>query len=630
MPPEVDDSLVYLLRGQYVIECPRQDCVGAETIRAQVTERTNNPDIDVSRALHRFVSFGIHAPLHAVFLAVLHKVGADWMTAYWIGVFVGIGLIASGVSLWLRAVFGEGAAGVASLMVGTTYFVGHGFLWIVPSNVAIGLGFLTAGLAVQLGRKASLWVAALLWVVVFMHLTGRGIAAIVVLTYLASTGPPWSRRDWYPVCSGVAAMAIYTALPFIFERPDFRIPFGTEGFVGNPLGVIILNVVETLRVTLRTTLIAGGFVPMLAAAVVAYFILPAERRRPMAAMLLAAGGLCIVSLFHISPRIPAELFARFWIFLAVTMTGSAALVLWRAIPLISLERGDLRALWRDPLWDSTRLLSPRGWRLVGVLALTVLAAGALVHVLAGLYFIERARVMMTVRHDFAFERQQPALMLADRCGTIYYSGAEVLHAYWLYGGLRCRSIIDIGLDRAALARTTDVSHAVVFNRMAQFQNWHPLRAGEIFTIRSSAESGPGCSVAVETSASVVAHLRAAKVRAIMTIRRGGAERRVTIDTTPQWIDLGPLGLADSGIVLRTEVGVVAIGGLRRSQPGMLNWPWDQGLTIDFIRDIPHQSRRHIEERFRTMNHFPFGRCVEVMDDRGFTVLARVGRPSAGG
>ena len=37
MPPEVDDALFYLVRGQYLLECPRQDCAGTESIRAELT-----------------------------------------------------------------------------------------------------------------------------------------------------------------------------------------------------------------------------------------------------------------------------------------------------------------------------------------------------------------------------------------------------------------------------------------------------------------------------------------------------------------------------------------------------------------------------------------------------------------
>src|SRR5262249_4771684 len=158
------------------------------------------------------------------------------------------------------------------------------------------------------------WVAALLWVIVFMHVTGRGVAVIAMLTYLASVGVPWTRRDWIPTVSGIAAILFYTALPFLFDRPDFRIPFGMEAIQDNPVDVIILNIVETIRVTFRTTSIAGGFIPMLAVTVVAALMLPPAQRRPLAAMLIAAGGLCVFSLFHISPRIPAELFARIWIF----------------------------------------------------------------------------------------------------------------------------------------------------------------------------------------------------------------------------------------------------------------------------------------------------------------------------
>ena len=620
MPPEVDDSLFYLVRGQYLLECPRQDCAGTESIRAELTEKTGRPEADTDRAYHRFVVLGIHAPIHMAFLATLRLAGLDWITAYWMFVFAGIGVIAAGVCVWLRSVFGPGPAGIGAVLVGTTYFVGQGFIWIVPSSVTIGLTLLASGLAAR-GRQMALPIAILLWLIVFLHVSGRGYAVLVSLIYIAAILPTRRWSDLYPVVSGIAAVGLYTALPFIVERPDFRIPFGMEALTANPLDVIIANMIETMRVTFRTTSIAGGFVPMLAVTIIAALMLPPERRKPMAMMLIAAGGLCVFSLFHISPRIPAELFARVWIFVAVTMTGCAALVLWRAVPLLAVSRGDLWSLGRETMADARRLLTADGWRLLAAVAIVLLAVGALMHALVGLYVVERARVMITARHDFSFERQQPSLMTGDRCGTVFYSRAEALHAYWLYGALRCRSVIDIGLERKALAESRDISHAVAFNPMAQFQNWQPLRKGDPFTIRNDAVSGDRCAARDEKE-NLHVRLRAASGGAVIKIVRNGAERTVSVSRDAQWIDLGPLN-SRGEIVLQADRGAVAIGGLRRGAPGALAWPWDQGLAIEFVRDIPHQSRTKLIEQFRSINHFPFGRCLQMMDDRGFTMLARV-------
>jgi hypothetical protein len=416
-------------------------------------------------------------------------------------------------------------------------------------------------------------------------------------------------------------VALYTALPFIVSRPDFRIPFGMEGITENPVDVIISNVIETLRVTFRTTSIAGGFVPMLAVTIIGALLVPPERRRPLVMMLVAAGGLCVFSLFHLSPRIPAELFARVWIFVAVTMTGCAALVLWRGVPAFAVSRGDLWALWREPLWDARLLLTSAGWRLAAAIAVGALALGAIIHVLVGLYAVERLRVMIAARHDFVFERQQPAMLVADGCGTVYYSRAEALHVYWLYGALRCRSLIDIGLDGKTMAAQGVFSHAVAFNPMAQFKNWQPLKRGEPFTIRNDLLADEGCA-APDEKAGVRVRLRALGSDAAVKVSQGGVMRKLNVTGDPRWFDLGPLA-AGATVVLGPESGSAAIGGIRRGTPGALSWPWDQGLTAEFVRDIPHQSRTNVVERYRSVNQFPFGRCLDIMDDRGFTMLARV-------
>jgi hypothetical protein len=302
------------------------------------------------------------------------------------------------------------------------------------------------------------------------------------------------------------------------------------------------------------------------------------------------------------------------------MTGCAALVLWRAVPVLMISRSDLSALWREPLWDAQRLLTPAGWRIAAAIAGVVLALGAVIHVLIGLYAVERLRVMIAARHDFAFEREQPQQLVADGCKAVLYSRAEALHVYWLYGALRCRSLIDIGLDGKAMAARGEISHAVAFNPMAQFKNWQPLKRGEPFAIRNEVVSGEGCAAPDEKS-NVHVRLRAQGGDAIVKASQGGASRTLAVTGDPQWFDLGSLW--SGAIALEMERGAAAIGGIRRGVPGPLSWPWDQGLTAEFVRDIPHQSRTNVVERFRSVNQYPFGRCLDIMDDRGFTMLARV-------
>ena len=68
--------------------------------------------------------------------------------------------------------------------------------------------------------------------------------------------------------------------------------------------------------------------------------------------------------------------------------------------------------------------------------------------------------------------------------------------------------------------------------------------------------------------------------------------------------------------------------MRRGEPGALHWPWDQGLELGFLRDLPHQYARRQEERFETAAVFVERPCLRVIDDRGMTVLAALQAPAA--
>jgi hypothetical protein len=165
--------------------------------------------------------------------------------------------------------------------------------------------------------------------------------------------------------------------------------------------------------------------------------------------------------------------------------------------------------------------------------------------------------------------------------------------------------------------------------MAQFQGWQPISAGQGFTIRNSDGPASLCAGPVDRSAPVHALLRARKGTATVVVRNGASQQQVTLDATPRWIDLGSLQDARGALVLEAGTGAAEIGGLRRGAPGQLLWPWDQGLEVEFVRDIRYQSRAVIKEVFQTDAFFDLrGRCKSVMDDHGLTLLLRVA-PASG-
>lgn len=622
LPVEVDDTLDYLIRGLYLIECPQLHCRGTETLLHELSQRTGIPEIDMDRSVEYWTSLIIYTPLQAVIFAALHKLGVDWFSAQWIFVFFGAALIVFSIVTWLRALFGPGPAGIAAVLVGATYFVGQGFIWISASNVALGMGFLAGGLAVSKRRGAAAWVILLCWAIAFLHVAGRGIVGAVLVTYFAAIGPPWSRRDLIAAAGIVAPVLLYTALPWIFDRPRFYIPFGHEGFSGSVLSEVLLNIVETARITFRTTEIAGGFIAFAAVGLLAFLHLPPERRRPAVASSVAFTGLCLLSLLYVYPRSPGILFARYWIPVAVTLTGASSYALWHAIPLFRFNRADIRALWQQDFRNSDGFLSPHAWRLASGSAVGLLIIGMGIHIAIGAYAFERARVMVTVRQDYGFERAQPSRAVKEGCGTIWYSRHEVMHAYWLYGAINCGSFLAIARDEDMLARISDLSHAVAMNPMAMFEGRQPIRPGDAISIKSEQAPKSNCSK-IDTAYPVSVRVRAQSAHAVLSIERGGADRQIEIDREPQWIEIGVLN-AEISARLSASSGTITLEGVRRqTRSDAIAWPWDEGITLNFIRNVPYQSRNEIDEHFWTAQHFGILRCVDVLDDHGFSVLARV-------
>ena len=289
----------------------------------------------------------------------------------------------------------------------------------------------------------------------------------------------------------------------------------------------------------------------------AFLHLPPRRRRPAVASTVAFAGLCCLSLLHVYPLSPGILFARYWMPIAVTLTGAAAYVLWQAIGRLSVGIADLRSLPFGSYSDRARMLSPSGWRLAAVMAVALLVMGMAGHFAKGLYAIERARIMIGGRQDYVFERAQPASVMRDGCGTVWYSRAEVMHAYWLYGMANCGTFLAVARDTEMLAAKHDVTHAVSMSPMSLFQGWQPIGLGEAVSLQSEGATDTSCWP-VDTAAPVRVRLRSSVAHAIVSIEGGSTKRQIEIGRSPQWIDLGVMEIGES--VRLSANDAIAFGG----------------------------------------------------------------------
>lgn len=632
LPVEVDDSINYMLRGAQFLECPRQDCRALEDVRPSLEPTSLDPNLLKLQWDKYTRLFAFHTPIHSVALAGFHKIGLNWIEAYRLLKALGAMLMVAGTSYWLFSLFGFTAGGLAALLVGLTYFVGHGYIWIAPGNISLGVAMIAWGLTVHIGRRAAWWILLAIVLATFMHSIGRGYGVVSVVAYFVILGRPRTPGDWAVLIGGLGAVFVYTLATLIISRPELSVPFTVSSVLApSPLDVIKDNILEVPRITGRTVDMAGGVVPSALLVVLAVFLTERSRRRGVIVFLALLGGLAAFGLLHVWPRIPAELFARLWIGLAVLTTGCIAIVYCHASVACAKL---IWTTWKSgiiDLTDSQFLLSPRGYCVFFLVTATVVLTGALsLHTAKGLYAHYRARIMITGRHDYSFDIAQVERIFSPggSCGTIAYMREEPMHAYFLYGAMKCGAIFYPAArytanykDRLQSVGENRLTHVVGWNPMAQWRGSQEISAARPMTITLGKQIASG-------KLTIRMHNPGAETFLVLTDSEGtGSFRQPIPGNWSGWISFPSLTLApDTNMVLTTQAGSAAVRGIRLGTDLSLNWPWDQGISMSFQRSIPYQYSRPVDISFSAEVLFPKEFSAKVVADEGFSVLGQIKAP----
>jgi len=460
----------------------------------------------------------------------------------------------------------------------------------------------------------------------FLHTMGRGYAAITLVSYFLILGRPRGLADWALLLAGTGAITLYTIVSFLVDHPEMGVPFVVSGsLVTNPLDVIRDNILEAPRIMGRTVEMAGGLIPALLIAALAVMRIEAHRRRALIVFLVVLGGLCLFSLFHIWPRIPAELFARIWIGLAVLITGCIAFVFVHVARAAYTSMVDLYRSGTSVVSERT-LFTPAAWIACLLAGITImLTAFFSFHMAQGIYAHYRAQIMITGRHDYSFDQNQVKKIFAadGSCGTILYRREEPMHAYFLFGAMQCGAIFEPAArfdenfpQRVRVSGPDRVTHVVSFSPMAQWQGAQPVSPQHSIDI-SFDDRAAGQSIAVRIEATDGATL-------LLTQPDGDPIEVPVAPGFAGWVEIpGLAAMPGTRVTLQTRTGMARFEGIRLGQNRSLNWPWGQGVTLDFVRDVPFQFSKAMTIDFSIEELFPTDMSVEVIGDDGMSVLGAV-------
>ncbi len=632
LPPEPDDAYTYMSKGPQMEQCFLQGCPALQDLREQVNVK--EPYRQAWEAVRaRIFTLNVYHPLQTVALIAVHHLGFSWELSYKIAWSAGSLLFLIGIAWLLFVLFGPGAAGLGLFLLAFQVFANQGLHYVVPSNLALGIGFIVW--ARILSKKGNAPWCLLLGAVamVSMHPVGRIYATIAILIYLTAGQSPWRARTLLPALGGAAIVAAAFLLPHFITHPDLVRPAAPIPDDFTYLKYAHDTFRELAGNLYKLFVGVAGLPIFLFTLVAGIWLLPPERRRVVGRIALILGFFLVISLFYVMPHFPGDVFRRLWIAFAVLITGICgygifALMRYAGLLLNSVSPTPVTEFLGIP---TLRLSSHK----IGVLLLAVVVAILLQTAHDGTANLVKTIKKTIGRYQYAYNLDQPGLLLSEsREGDkVLYSSLFNMPFYLTHGALNLGAVYYPAVRGTPLekkwAESEQVRFAVVMNPL----NWFPTgyegkiplkhysqvlarfpQPENISTVRLRLENPTDEEKVLE---------------AVLRSDKGEKAKSGPLTLPPgqtKWLEIPAQGLGWTGtleVALSGEIKELFLHGLNMNQSQTL-WPWDQEASLTFIR--AEDGGKAYSVLFKADSALPEAlkaKGVEVLDDQGGTVLLRI-------
>ncbi|HSK88876.1 MAG TPA: hypothetical protein VK880_10985 [Anaerolineales bacterium] len=470
-----------------------------------------------------------------------------------------------------------------------------------------------------------------------MHPIGRLYALLGIFLFIFLNLRQMKRTDWLVSSLSILIVAMTFILPLIIARPELSFPADPAPVGWNVWSGYYNNIREAIAFTTPWFHLYGGFLMTVLLIFIGLFSLPPfEPGIRVVSMAVLLGGLLFASLLQVLPRYPAEAFSRIWIPFAIVLTGLIAYGIWRwFVAVVYWSRQSVQNGLPD-LRDERWILSGPGWTCVFLLFFgLVLTRNSVNHVTEGRHAFQGTLSTMIEVQDSRLAIEQPSILLKAGCEDVLYMFEVPMHMYFVHGALACGAVY-----HPTLAGTPDEIHWIQDNQnLGYVVTWNP-------TIEAGATKG-GDPLALKTGDrlefSFPEHWTSPRV--YIYLENPGGDTRLDIfslrieegdkiservSIPANWsgwqaIDLTADELAHG---FRLEPGqasnAIFLRGIRSDRDALLNWPWDQGVTLVHQRFDPDIPAREIS--FDTADLVPYSNwSLTIVDDQGDTVLIKVNR-----
>ena len=660
LPPEIDDSLTYVLKTRQMEECFRQDCLALEDLKSQLQIPSSDPEAGHQRDLAASRIFPVYHPLFSVLLLGVSKLGFTLMDSYKMVWTISPIIFGLAFAWYLSVVWGRGAAGLAMLLLAFKVFPDTGIHYVVPSNLTMALAVLLWTRLIARQGQAPLALVGGSVVLMAMHPIGRLYAVMAVALSLLLAGKSRRPRHWYAASLTILLVAAAFVLPHLVDRPQLVSPaFLPPG--GHPLLDSLRGAAASLVAVGADVVRLGpglfGNASLFCGAVVLGFLTVAPNRRPAALKITLMQAFFFTALFfHVSSH-PADVIFRIWIPLVVILFGAVG----QAMVHVAAHSWSLvlDRLGRQP-----------GARAGGTVVFwPILAMAVLLGYAVGMSASGAEQVAATILHvqsrqplDFRSEQVDLLLSRAHPGNRVLYTSMMIMPFYFINGAMPLGAVYyhpalaDTETEREWLDRP-DLRFAAVYNPTVH----HPSFAGVDenrwwvtspefhFSPLSLARkkrpiSRNGYVPAAEYQWLEVETTAGPPYRSIrLLVKNNGPAATVTVfpigqsatrPTEPatqivappnysDWLDLPCPGTVETNryrIVLPPNSPDLAIGGISFGN-GPLHWPWSQKANLILMpRDT---GERPLSVSFDPAELLPEPlrrKSITVLDDGGSSVL----------
>ena len=438
MPPELDDSLTYILKTKQMQEGLFQVSPAVADLMRQLHAPSDNPEVARQRDLAGGRIFPFYHPLFSLILIALNKLGLDLMTAFKLVWSLGPLIFGLAFAYFLTGLFGASAAGLALGLLAFKVFPDTGLHYVVPSNLAMALALVMWGRLVRRRGQAPWTLALGSLALAPMHPIGliyAVMSAVLALLLLEA-------KDRFRIYLAILSVVSLVALVFIISAVT-RCPFIPNLFrmPGGSFSLLNLGraaVMSGQQVILEIVKSGGGLfgsAPIFCGAVALGLItLTRPARRPVVTILGLNLFFLAGVLFYASTH-PADVLLRLWIPLVVLLFGLVGQSLAFAAQLS-------RTCWRNFTLEAGPA-DHDGWQRLWPLVLLALLTGYAVQMsVKGAETLVATARYMQLSQPLEFSPNQPRLLLnlAQPKDKVFYNSVIIMPYYLSYGASRLGAV----------------------------------------------------------------------------------------------------------------------------------------------------------------------------------------------